>query len=156
MSGISSQSETADRAMPELSRPPFTTLWAHTLQLMLAIVIIGLDVYGIRYIAYSALATCTIPVCIYLIAAHSYLKRLYSPYIASAYHVWMLMFWIIDLGLAANLVKLWTSPECDYNSEQGYPCVPLEKRAHKGVVLRSYNTYHGTLVAGALLAGFEV
>jgi hypothetical protein len=68
----------------------------------------------------------------------------------------MLIFWVIDLGLAANLVKLWTSPACDYNSEQGYLCVPLEKRVLEGMELHTYNTYHGGLVAGAVLAGFEL
>jgi hypothetical protein len=68
----------------------------------------------------------------------------------------MLIFWIIDLGLSANLVKLWASPECEYDSTKGYLCVPFEKRGLGGMELHVYNTYHGVIVAGAVLAGVQL
>jgi hypothetical protein len=68
----------------------------------------------------------------------------------------MIIFWIIDLGLMANLVKLWTNPECDYDSKERYLCVPIEKRHLDGIELQAYSTYHGVFVAGAVLAGFEL
>jgi hypothetical protein len=49
------RSETAIHASPELSGSQLATLWTHTLQLLLAIIILGLDVYGVRYVAYNAL-----------------------------------------------------------------------------------------------------
>lgn len=52
---MAQRSETANRATPELSGSYFPTLWAHTLQLVFAIIVLGLDVYGVRFIAYSTL-----------------------------------------------------------------------------------------------------
>ena len=68
----------------------------------------------------------------------------------------MLIYWIIDLGLSANFVKLWASPECDYDSTKGYLCVPFENHGLGDMELHTYNTYPGVIVAGAVLAVIQL
>jgi hypothetical protein len=48
---------------------------------------------------------CTIVVCIYLIASRVWVWKLWSGYIVAAYRVWMLVFWVVHLGLVARLAS---------------------------------------------------
>jgi hypothetical protein len=95
-------------------------------------------------------------VCIYLITAQIFARKLYSPYTASAYHAWMIVFWIIDLGLAAHLVNLWSSNNCTDNFRNSYVCVPYEKRIDNEARSILNSRYYRTLVAAALLAAAEL
>lgn len=154
-------------------RPVLVALYAF--QLTLALIILGLAAYAVRFIAYNVLVytlvvasrpltsnmaciadfyqvICTILVCAYLIASHTYLKNIYSPYVAAAYHLWMLIFWVVDLGLSAHLAKLWQGPECTYHYQNGFTCAPYDKRD----ATTTYSTFYGALVAGAVLAAFEL
>jgi hypothetical protein len=99
---------------------------------------------------------CTIPVCTYLIIAQSFFRRIYNPYTAGAYHVSMLLFWTIDLGLAVHLAKLWSGYGCAYKFFHGYICVPYEKRIVGEARTISYKGYQKMLVVDAILAAFEL
>jgi hypothetical protein len=165
-------SETGDADLP---KPRLALVALHAFQLTLAIIILGLAAYAVRFIAYNVLvytlvvasqplasnmtciadvyqAICTILVCAYLVASHTYLKKIYSPYVAAAYHLWMLIFWVVDLGLFAHLAKLWQGPECTYRYQNGFTCAPYEKRD----ATTTYGTFYAALVAGAVLAAFEL
>jgi hypothetical protein len=160
-------------------------LFIHSLQLGLSVIVTCLDVYGVHYIPYNILicsliiastsdlplnllkrlanstfqSVCTVPVCVYLIVLQCCFKRFYSPYTASAYHIWMLVFWLIDLSLIAHLAQLWQNPECTYDIRYKYMCVPYLRRDDNnrgGHRRTSFSTYYAALVAGALLAASEL
>lgn len=88
--------------------------------------------------------------------ALSCVHKLYSPYIAGAYHAWMLIFWIVDLALVAQLAKLWSDPECTYNLDNHHMCAPYQRRQATSSRLMPFSTFYGALVAGAVLAAFEL
>ncbi|KAF2709676.1 hypothetical protein K504DRAFT_379328, partial [Pleomassaria siparia CBS 279.74] len=87
---------------------PRWTLIIHVVQPVLAVAILGLDAYGIRWIPYNALiyslvvAICTLGVCAYLLVSQLFLHQMYNMYVVLGLHLWMLLFWIVDLGLVAN------------------------------------------------------
>jgi hypothetical protein len=137
----------------------------HAAQAFFAIIILGLDAYGIHYIAYNALiyslvvCICTLLVCAYLLASQLTLHKLYNIWIALAFHAWMLLFWIVDLGLHANLARIWSGDysygyDYYYTSYYGYrkrDVIALSKREDT----TTYAAYHGALAAGATFAGVE-
>ncbi|KAH7078354.1 hypothetical protein FB567DRAFT_595958 [Paraphoma chrysanthemicola] len=139
------------------SKPWFALVALHASQLILASGVLSLALYGVQYFAYNVLiytivaSLCTILVCAYLMTSHTYLKRIYSPYVAAAYHLWMLLFWVVDLGLLAHLARLWISPECLYKYRNGFTCAPYSKRNGR----MRYDTFYRVLVAGAVLAACE-
>jgi hypothetical protein len=42
-------------------------------------------------------------VCIYLIVSLMWFPHLWSRYIIAAYHIWLIIFWAVNLGLLAYL-----------------------------------------------------
>jgi hypothetical protein len=68
----------------------------------------------------------------------------------------MIVFWIIDLGLAAHLVNLWSGNHCTDDFRNRHVCVPYEKRIVNEARSISNSRYYRTLVAGALLAAAEL
>ena len=68
----------------------------------------------------------------------------------------MIIFWIVDLGLVAHLAGLWQGPDCTYDFRNGYACAPWDRRDVSARSTTTYQTYYGALVAGAVLAAFEL
>jgi hypothetical protein len=68
----------------------------------------------------------------------------------------MLIFWIVDLALVAQLAKVWSDPECTYDLRNEYMCAPYQKRQTTSNGTTSFETFYGALVAGAVLAAFEL
>lgn len=70
----------------------------------------------------------------------------------------MLLFWIVDLGLVANLARLWSGD--GYYLSYGYAIDyssfikrnALAKRAES----TTYQAYYGALAAGAVFAAVEL
>lgn len=42
-----------------------------------------------------------------MIVSQTLIPKMYNVYIALAVHVWLLIFWLVDLGLVANLAAMW-------------------------------------------------
>jgi hypothetical protein len=173
---------------PHVLRVPKWVLAIHAVQAVFAIIILGLDAYGIRWIAYNALifslvvvriplhashlhrnnesstnmpqCICTLGVCAYLIASQLFLHALYNMYIAFAFHLWMLLFWVVDLGLVSNLARLWSGDYSYgfgyyYDSYYGYrkrDTIVLSKREDS----TTYEAYYGALAAGATFAAVQL
>ena len=103
---------------------------------------------------------CTLGVCAYLLASQLFLHKIYNMYIALALHLWMLLFWVVDLGLVANLARLWSGDYSYgfgyyYSSYYGYrkrDLVVLSKREET----TTYEAYYGALAAGATFAAVEL
>jgi hypothetical protein len=55
----------------------------------------------------------------YLIASQTIFPKMYNVYIALAVHVWLLIFWLVDLGLVANLAAMWGRGDYCYTSDYG-------------------------------------
>jgi hypothetical protein len=71
------------------------------------------------------------------------------------YHVWMLVFWAVDLGLATHLARLWSGGKCAHDFIS-YVCVPYARRDEYEFRRYSYNKYRRILVARAVLAAWEL
>ncbi|KAF2747648.1 hypothetical protein M011DRAFT_50150 [Sporormia fimetaria CBS 119925] len=150
---------------------PRWTLIVHGLQIILAIIILGLDAYGIHYIAYNALifslVTCilTLGICAYIIGTTLFLNKLYNAYIVLALHLFMIIFWIVDLGLVANLARLWSNPlyaelaTLAYTSDYDYyfDDYSVKRRSTGSLHKRDTTTgaYYGALCAGAVFAAAQ-
>lgn len=82
--------------------------------------------------------------------------------IALALHVWMVIFWIVDLGLVANLARIWGSASFSYYSYgycYGYYCTYVKRDLEnlgKREETTTYNAYYGALAAGAVFAAVEL
>ncbi|KAL1591346.1 hypothetical protein SLS60_012090, partial [Paraconiothyrium brasiliense] len=132
---------------------PRWTVAVHAVQILFAIVILGFDAYGIKYIAYNALifslvvCLCTMAVAAYLIASQTIIPKMYNVYIALAVHVWLLIFWVVDLGLVANLAAMWGRDGSTYC----YVKRDLMKRD-----TTTFGAYYGVLAAGAVFAAIEL
>ncbi|KAF2789465.1 hypothetical protein K505DRAFT_253300 [Melanomma pulvis-pyrius CBS 109.77] len=140
--------------MTERTRPahvlpvPRWTLIFHIIQAVFAVIVLGLDAYGINYLAYNALifslvvALLTIGICAYLLVSQLFLFQIYNMYAILGMHALMLLFWIVDLGLVANLARIWAdNPWCFLYYGYDYFCP---------------KSYYGTLVAGSLFAAVEL
>jgi hypothetical protein len=68
----------------------------------------------------------------------------------------MLIFWLVDLGLVASLAKKWKQPQFVSVIDTGSGCSGDGRCDLKKVDHTSADTYAGALVAGAVLAAFEV
>ncbi|CAI6335869.1 unnamed protein product [Periconia digitata] len=150
-------------------RVPRWTLALHAVQFVFAIIILGLSAYGISYVPYNALifslvvCLCTLLVTIYLTVSQLFIHKLYQGVVALAFHIWMLIFWIVDLGLVANLASIWASPSCysSYSFYSGYSSSCYYKRAEletRGLEKRdtTVGAYYGSLAAGAVFAGVQL
>jgi hypothetical protein len=100
---------------------------------------------------------CTLFVTIYLLVSQLFIHKIYYGVVALAFHVWMLIFWVVDLGLVANLAHLWSGPQCSYSYYYGYNCSYYVKR---GVLQArdetTFTAYYGALVAGAVFAAVQL
>ncbi|KAF2867920.1 hypothetical protein BDV95DRAFT_597678 [Massariosphaeria phaeospora] len=141
----------SERARPAHVLPvPQWTLIIHAVQLLFAIIVLGLAAYGVSLIPYNALifslVVCivTLGIAAYMVATQLFLHALYNMYIALAGHALMIIFWIVNLGLTANLAKLWSAPVCDYYWGYSY-CVYDD----------GFQTYYGALAASAFFCGAQ-
>ncbi|PSN69833.1 hypothetical protein BS50DRAFT_296990 [Corynespora cassiicola Philippines] len=142
---------------------PKWTLGVYAAAAVFAVVILGLDAYGIRWIPYNALiyslavAICTLGVCAYVLGTQLFLHKFYNPFVSLGLHIWMCLFWIVDLGLVANLARLWAGMDCSYDYWYGYYCTYGKRDLHS-IAKRdttTYKTYYGALAAGAFFAAAQ-
>ncbi|KAF1947303.1 hypothetical protein EJ02DRAFT_417889 [Clathrospora elynae] len=158
-------SETPADRSPRSPPKRLAVLLLHCAEFLLAVILLGFNAYSVRYVAYSVLAyslvvvICTTLVCAYLIACLSVFTRLYIFKVVLGLQIWILVFWIVNLGLIADLSRFWQLSKCTYTFSTGYQCTPLEEKDMKVFHERdttSFNTYSGSLVAAAVFTAFEV
>lgn len=104
-------------------------------------------------------ALCTIIVCTYLIVLHLVFIKSHTFYVILGLQILMLIFWITDLGLVAYLARLWQQPKRMDNFTHRHQHAPYKKRDSHNLQrkdIRAYNTFSEALVAGAVLAAFEM
>lgn len=89
----------------------------------------------------------------YILGTSIFLHKLYHPFIVLGLHSLMLLFWIVDLGLVANLAHLWSSPTYCYGYYCNYNYYWYKKR---DVDYTTVQGYYGALVAGAIIAAIEL
>jgi hypothetical protein len=85
-----------------------------------------------------------------MIASRTFLSKFDNIWVSLGLHAWMLIFWIVNLGLTASLAHEW-SPQCSYTSESGKICASYVTKRDT-----TFKTYFGALIASAVLIGFEV
>ncbi|KAF2625871.1 hypothetical protein BU25DRAFT_492428 [Macroventuria anomochaeta] len=140
----------------QTARMRLPALIAHVAQIVLAIAVLGLAAYGVDYISYNVLiyslvvTICSLGVSSWMIVSRKFLAKFDNTWVSLGLHAWMLVFWIVNLGLTANLAHEW-HPQCSYTSESGKICSSY-------VVKRdtTFHTYFGALVASAVLIGLQV
>jgi hypothetical protein len=77
-------------------------------------------------------------------------------YVVLSLHILMIIFWIVDMGLVANLAHIWASLECSYDLYYTYcsfkRSLPssFEKRD-----TTSFSAYYGALAAGAFFGSCQ-
>ena len=84
-----------------------------------------------------------------MLASRTFLSRFDNIYVSLGLHAWMLVFWVVNLGLTANLAYEW-NPQCSYTPESGKICSSFVRRD------TTFRTYFGALVASAVLIGLQV
>jgi hypothetical protein len=93
----------------------------------------------------------------YIVGTTLLLHKLYNAYIVLGLHGLMLLFWIVDLGLVANLAHIWSDADYCYGGYcatyyyYGYYKRGLGKRDTTPVT-----HYYGALVTGAILAAIQL
>lgn len=142
---------------------PRWTLGLHIAQIALAIIILGLNAYGVHWIAYNWLVysmvvcLCTLGVAIYMLVSSLYVHKSYNYWAFLALHLWMLLFWLVQFSGVSRLAAIWGGYSCSYSYYWGYSC-SFYKRDLGGLHRRdsvTYGSYFGTLVAAAVLGAFE-
>ncbi|KAF2271444.1 uncharacterized protein EI97DRAFT_471219 [Westerdykella ornata] len=135
---------------------PRWTVIVHSVQILVAILILALDAYGIHYIVYNALvfslvtALLTLIICAYIIASTLSLHSLYNYWAVLALHILMVIFWVTDLGLVANLASLWSGrSDTYYYYYNKRDLVNLAKRD------TTVGAYYGALAAGAFFGAVQ-
>jgi hypothetical protein len=96
--------------------------------------------------------------CAYLLVSQLFLHQIYNMYVALGAHALMLLFWIVDLGLVANLARIWGGSTCVYYYGYGYSCDYSYSYSYSYSKRDEYTTvgaYRGALIAGALFAAIE-
>jgi hypothetical protein len=68
----------------------------------------------------------------------------------------MLIFWIVDLAIVTHLTKRWRAPGCTYDLRHENICAVGKKRSLDDNQTTPFNAFYGALVAGAVLAAFEL
>lgn len=86
----------------------------------------------------------------WLLASRTFLSKFDNVWIALGLHAWMLVFWIVDLGLTADLTREW-SPQCSYTPEAGKICSTYVTKRDT-----TFKTYYGVLIASSVLIGLQV
>jgi hypothetical protein len=84
------------------------------------------------------------------------IHKSYNYWAFLALHIWMVIFWIVQFSLVANLAAIWSGPTCGYSYYTGYYCyrkrgLGLDKRDST-----TYGAYFGALVAAAVFGAFEL
>lgn len=85
-----------------------------------------------------------------MIASRTFLAKFDNIWVSLGLHAWMLIFWIVNLGLTSDLAHEW-SPQCSYTPEAGKICASYVAKRDT-----TFKTYYGALIASAVLAGLEV
>ncbi|RMZ71802.1 Integral membrane [Pyrenophora seminiperda CCB06] len=141
------------------------TILLHAVRLLLALVILCLDAYAIHFsgdlaMVYSLiLAISTILVCTYSIVCMRFFPSSYNCNLQVDLHWTFLFFWLVDLGLVGARAHQWQRATC---SNSMAPDGHVHCLGVGGVFVLENGTaavvsmYTGTLVAGAVLAGFEI
>ena len=96
---------------------------------------------------------------LYLIIFRYKYPEAYSHVVRPFLNLWMLVFWIIALGLLASLAEHWQQPQCTYSFASGYECTSLPKKRPKIPHKRdttTYTAYSAALIAGTVFSSFEV
>jgi len=94
----------------------------------------------------------------YIFVSTLFAHKLYNVWAHLALHMWMVVFWIVQFSLVANLAAIWNGPSCSYSPYYGYSC-SYYKRDLSGLQKRdstSYGAYFGALAAGAVFGAFEL
>ncbi|KAH6620030.1 hypothetical protein C7974DRAFT_224878 [Boeremia exigua] len=132
------------------------TIMAHAAQIILATVVLGLAAYGVDYIPYNvliysvAVCACSLSVSSWMVASKTFLAKFDNIWVSMGLHVWMLVFWVVNLGLTANLASEW-SPQCSSTEEADKICSTYVTKRDT-----TFRTYYGALVASAVLIGVQV
>jgi hypothetical protein len=67
----------------------------------------------------------------------------------------MIIFWITDLGLVANLARLWSDPDYGYTYYY-YDYYGYDKRGLAKRETTTVEAYKGALIAGALFGAVQL
>jgi hypothetical protein len=95
--------------------------------------------------------------CVYIIGATLWLQALYNAYVVLALHILMVIFWIADLGLVANLARLWSDSGYYYDYYYTYYDYDYWKRSlQKRDGMTTVGAYRGALIAGALFGAVQL
>ena len=92
-----------------------------------------------------------------MLVASTATPKAYNMWAFLALNIWMIIFWIVQFPLVANLASLWHL-SCTYDPFYGEFCT-FGKRDLSGLEKRTpttYDTYYGALVAGALFGAAEL
>ncbi len=85
-----------------------------------------------------------------MIASKTILSKFGNIWVSIGLHAWMLVFWIANLGLTANLAMEW-SPQCSYDEESDKICSTYVSKRDT-----TFRTYYGALIGSAVLIGVQV
>lgn len=94
--------------------------------------------------------------CVYIIGATLWLQALYNAYVVLALHILMVIFWITDLGLVANLAALWSDSSYYYDYYYTYYDWYWKRGLTKRAEVTTVETYRGALIAGALFGAVQL
>lgn len=125
--------------------------------ILVSVIVLGLAAYGVHYIEYNGLifalvtAILTMGISAYVICSTLFLQNLYNGFVVLGLHILMVIFWVTELGLVANLARIWsgsyyTTYSYGYDWDWSYKR-SLNKRAEESF---TYEGYRGALIAGAL------
>ncbi|KAF2815537.1 uncharacterized protein BDZ99DRAFT_198134 [Mytilinidion resinicola] len=138
---------------------PKWTLALRIVSLVLAVIILGLNAYGIRWWAFDKLifslvvCLCTIGVVVYMVVATLAIPKAYNMWAFLALDIWMVIFWLIQFALVASLAAAFadaTSWAYSYGYSYYWKRGDLSKRD-----TTTYGAYYGALVAGAVFGAFN-
>ncbi|KAL7779102.1 hypothetical protein CFE70_008605 [Pyrenophora teres f. teres 0-1] len=158
--------ETQDER-PLLSKHAVAIL-LHAVRILLALIILCLDTYAIHFsgdlaMVYSLiLAISTIFVCVYSIACMRFFRNYYNFNIQIGLQWSFMFFWLVNLGLVATRAHQWQRSKCTDLTVLEYsmhcPGVGAEGGLHvlQNGGTTAVKTYTGALIAGAILAAFQM
>lgn len=85
-----------------------------------------------------------------MIATRTFLAKFDNIWVSLGLHAWMLVFWVVNLGLTASLAHEW-NPQCSYAPESDKICSSYVAKRDT-----TFRTYFGALVGSAVLIGLQV
>jgi len=92
-----------------------------------------------------------------MLVASTATPKAYNMWAFLALDIWMVIFWIVQFSLVANLAALWNI-SCSYDPFFGSSCT-YGKRDLSGLEKRgvtTYRAYYGALAAGAFFGAVEL